>query len=75
MNDEKCRFYDGRKVFSCTALVNKKCSGEDTECSFYKTDAQYYDELNYSIFLNRMKGNCEKCKYVVTPCELCGNKG
>lgn len=54
MNDEKCRFFTERKHFSCNVLTGVKCDGKNAECSFYKTDAQYYDELNYSIFLNRV---------------------
>ncbi len=70
MNDEKCRFFTGRKHYNCNALMNTKCNGMNTDCSFYKTDEQYHEDSDRAVLINRARGNCEKCKYKLKQCKL-----
>lgn len=70
MNDGKCRFFTDRKQYNCNALTNTKCDGMNTECPFYKTDEQYNNSSDRAVLINRVKENCEKCRYRLTPCRL-----
>ena len=58
----------------CDIIVDKKCNGNKGNCSFFKTEEQYISDLEYSIKLNRIKGNCAKCKYLSVPCR-CRDEG
>lgn len=67
---ETCIFLTPGKINKCTVLTTP-CSDEKTrqECSFHKTERQFYEERNKAIALNRKKENCSKCKYKAQHCE------
>lgn len=52
----------------CEVLSDTVCRGINVKCSFFKTDYQYHKDLDNAIINNRKKGNCKKCKYMITPC-------
>lgn len=65
---EICKFAGVSRY--CMILVGVKCRGTDELCKFRKTEKQFQQERDRSILINRVKGNCNKCKYMGTPCGL-----
>lgn len=49
----------------CTILSETECTGTRSKllCSFRKTYQEFEADRNAAISLNRLKGNCNKCKY------------
>lgn len=69
LNDEKCTFVgEGLNRF-CKILSGVKCLGNNENCSFRKTEKQFIEDRDRAIALNRLKGNCEKCKYMGAFCK------
>ena len=64
---EKCYFL-GHGKLGCRALAGVKCSGLDTNCSFFKTKEKFYSDRDKAIDINREKGRCHGCKYNQIPC-------
>lgn len=64
---EACFFKDPDGV--CGAMATY-CKHDYENCSFYKSEKQYYLERNLTILKNRKKGLCKNCKYVDVPCDL-----
>lgn len=77
MNEEKeiCYFYSPTAMISCSVL-NTCCTGTRSRklCSFFKTEQEFIFSRNEAVIKNRMKGNCDKCKYSSQKCDLikCG---
>lgn len=70
MENEICTFAVG-KVGFCKILVGEKCDGKNKFCSFWKTEKQFQAERDKAIFLNRKRGNCLKCRYMMSDfCKL-----
>lgn len=68
MEENVCRF--ARKKRYCQILVGVNCCGTDEKCKFYKTDKQFIKDRDNAILINRDKGNCDNCKYMIAPCRL-----
>lgn len=51
-------------------LTPQKCTGWDDKCKFAKTEQQFTDDLDRSIFVCRQKGLCNNCKYREVECKL-----
>ena len=68
---EKCFFknHDG----SCGAM-STYCNNDYEHCNFYKSEHDYIIQINNAIALNRKKGNCKNCKYVMYPCDFLQEK-
>ena len=64
---EKCFFLENDSV--CGAMATY-CRRDYNNCSFYKSEKQYYMERNLAILKNRKRGNCKNCKYASVPCDL-----
>lgn len=64
---EQCFFKDKDGI--CLAIATY-CKHDYDNCSFYKSEKQFFTERNLSILKNRKKGNCKNCKYVEAPCDL-----
>lgn len=68
--NEKCVFLikDGR----CSILTEALCTilPAEKKCSFRKTEKEYIAEINRSIRINRIKGNCISCKYRTVKCRI-----
>ncbi|MDE6847798.1 MAG: hypothetical protein K2J44_00405 [Ruminococcus sp.] len=73
MEEEICRFVGLGKY--CQILVGVKCRGTDELCKFRKTENQFKAERDRAILINRAKHNCNKCKYMRTPCRLSSEEG
>lgn len=58
----------------CEVLTDTVCNGINSRCSFFKTDYQYLKDIDNAIINNRKKGNCEKCRYMATPCKCSYDK-
>lgn len=68
LENEKCGFVETGG--HCYILVGIRCDGTDKLCKFRKTKEQFQHERDRSIIINRVKGNCEQCRYMGTPCRL-----
>ena len=79
MNNKKiCKF--NNNLGYCSLLTNRKtskpcdnimrCTGWDDKCKFAKTEQQFIDDLDRSIFVCRQKGLCDGCKYTEARCIL-----
>lgn len=68
--DEICMFSAGQTGNFCKILVGEKCDGKNHCCSFWKTEEQFQAERDKAITLNRMRGNCLKCRYMGDFCKL-----
>ena len=51
-------------------LTPTKCTGWNDKCKFAKTEQQFTDDLDRSIFVCRQKGICDECKYTEVKCKL-----
>lgn len=65
MENEICTFAVGKAGF-CKILVGEKCDGGNKFCSFRKTEKQFQAERDKAILLNRERGNCPKCRYMIS---------
>lgn len=73
LKEKICKF-SGTSSY-CQILVGVKCRGTDELCKFRKTKKQFQEERNRAILVNRKKYNCNKCKYMGTPCRLGSKEG
>lgn len=69
--EELCHF--SRNGY-CEVLTDTRCRGINISCSFFKTDYQYIKDIDNAIINNREKGNCNKCKYMMTLCRCSYDK-
>lgn len=71
-NEKICNF--NNNLSYCSILTDRKtskrCTGWDDKCKFAKTEKQFIDDLDRSIFVCRQKGLCDKCKYTEVKCKL-----
>ena len=67
--DEKCKVLQTRAT-SNSNRVPQRCCGWDDACKFAKTEQQFTDDLDRSIFVCRQKGLCSDCKYKEVKCKL-----
>lgn len=77
-NEKICKF--NNNLSYCSILTNRKtskhgdnimrCTGWDDKCKFAKTEQQFADDLDRSIFVCRQKGLCDTCKYTEAKCKL-----
>ena len=72
--DEKCVYANDMSL--CTALIGTYCTGYKSKrlCSFHKTVDENIEETNKAITINRIKGNCSRCKYRNVKCQLIGTE-
>lgn len=68
-----CYHYHNGECKILTVRSNRtpqKCNGWDNKCKFAKTEQQFIDDLDRSIFVCRQKGLCDNCKYTEAKCKL-----
>ena len=79
MNNEKiicCHYGNGEcKILAYrespkAGLTPMRCTGWDDKCKFAKTEQQFTDDLDQSIFVCRQKGLCDTCKYTEVKCKM-----
>ena len=78
IEDQTCYFAEPnfKGTYSCRCLFVEVCSGNDVNCSFYKTPKKYNFDRNKAIDRCREKGLCFNCKYVDASCvKSTENKG
>ncbi len=70
---KRCKFWQTNNA--CYVLDVAQCDGYNTACTFRKSPSEYEAELDFAILTNRLKGNCERCKYrLYKKCKLKGEK-
>lgn len=70
MNDTVCFFTDG--FGKCRCLSDTVCNGtsQRPECTFRKTEREYFESLDQAILKNREDGRCKSCAYRSMQCLL-----
>lgn len=68
-NNELCHFFSSQNRNGCL-LLGTICTGKKSkaQCKFKKTSREYCEEYNRAIMINRLKGNCDRCKYTTVKC-------
>ncbi|MCM1237087.1 MAG: hypothetical protein NC489_44010 [Ruminococcus flavefaciens] len=66
MEEWKCRFNSCGKY--CRILAVESCDGNNTDCSFFRTEQQFREAADRAVLINRRNHRCENCTYVTKKC-------